>query len=359
MFDIAICGAGPTGAVLAYLLGRTGRLRVALIDRRRLDAPPQSPGPFKTCGGLLAPDAQRSLSSLGLLLPKAILCDPQLFSVRTIDLKAGLERCYQRFYMNLDREFFDRWLVSLSEGMVTRFFGQSLRRIDRTPGGVRLTVGVQEVEARLLVGCDGGGSLVRRQCFPQLSCRRYASVQETFPVSAAALSPLYCCFFHHEITDYYAWALPKDGRYLLGAAIPEGSDVSAKFARLKELTVPYGFDFSAPTGRGGAILLRPSGVPRTPASPDGHLYLAGEAGGFISPSSAEGISFALDSAIALYQSILSGGEDPAGIRRAYRAHSRALRAKVLGKQCKAPFLYQPLLRGLVMRSGMQSHDRIP
>ena len=67
MFDLAIIGAGPAGATLARLIGKS--YRVLLIDKRSFS---DEPGPFsasKCCGGLLAPDAQRMLSELGLGLP--------------------------------------------------------------------------------------------------------------------------------------------------------------------------------------------------------------------------------------------------------------------------------------------------
>lgn len=99
MYDIAIVGAGPAGSMLARLIGQ--RHRVLLVEKRPLDGP-QKPSLGKCCGGLLAPDAQRVLSRLGLGLPKSVLQDPQLFVVRAIDVPHGLERYYQRHYINMD-----------------------------------------------------------------------------------------------------------------------------------------------------------------------------------------------------------------------------------------------------------------
>ncbi|HZX45839.1 MAG TPA: NAD(P)-binding protein [Clostridia bacterium] len=110
MYDIAIIGAGPAGATLARLLGKD--YKVLLLERRQLIKPAE--GCFeKCCGGLIAPDAQQMLAKLGLGVPKEILVGPQLFTVRTIDIQNNIERYYQRHYINIDRERFDRWLVSL------------------------------------------------------------------------------------------------------------------------------------------------------------------------------------------------------------------------------------------------------
>lgn len=57
----------------------------------------------RPCGGLLSEDAQRSLARYDITLPKDVLVDPQIFSVKTIDLGAGLVRHYQRTYLNMDR----------------------------------------------------------------------------------------------------------------------------------------------------------------------------------------------------------------------------------------------------------------
>jgi geranylgeranyl reductase len=111
MYDVAIIGAGPAGATLARLIAE--KYRVLLIDKRQLIDLPEKLSSSKCCGGLLAPDAQRMLSRLGLGLPKSVLEEPQLFVVRAIDIQQGLEGYYQRHYINMHRQKFDRWLLSL------------------------------------------------------------------------------------------------------------------------------------------------------------------------------------------------------------------------------------------------------
>ena len=81
MYDIAIVGAGPAGATLARLVG--GRYKVLCIDKRPAVGIPRGFCTGKCCGGLLAPDAQKMLSQLGLGLPKSVLEGPQLFVVNT------------------------------------------------------------------------------------------------------------------------------------------------------------------------------------------------------------------------------------------------------------------------------------
>jgi 2-polyprenyl-6-methoxyphenol hydroxylase-like FAD-dependent oxidoreductase len=94
MYDIAIIGLGPAGATLARLLDK--KYKIIAIDKRNADA-------GKCCGGLLSPDAQKILAQFDICLPKEVLADPQIFSVKTIDLDNGLEQYYQRFYLNCGR----------------------------------------------------------------------------------------------------------------------------------------------------------------------------------------------------------------------------------------------------------------
>ena len=113
MFDVIIIGLGPAGSTLARLL--SGKQKVLCLDKKT-DA---SDSFSKPCGGLLAPDAQKALARFDLTLPKSVLVDPQLFSVRTIDLASGLCRHYPRFYINMNRHRFDRWLISLIPNSVS------------------------------------------------------------------------------------------------------------------------------------------------------------------------------------------------------------------------------------------------
>lgn len=107
LYDIAIIGTGPAGATLARLLHP--KYKIIAIDKKN----PHGDGFQKPCGGLICTDAQKALASFDLTLPKDVLVDPQIFAVKTIDLKNKLIRHYQRFYINMDRHKFDLWLESL------------------------------------------------------------------------------------------------------------------------------------------------------------------------------------------------------------------------------------------------------
>jgi flavin-dependent dehydrogenase len=359
MHDIAILGAGPAGSTLARLLGR--KYRVLLVDRRRLDAAP-SPGRFvKSCGGLVSPDAQKVMAQFGLGLPASVLVGPQLFTVRTLDLPSGLERYYQRFYINVDRERLDRWLASLAVHAETRF-GCLCTGVERDAGSsaetspftlhLRPDSGAPAFteRARLVVGADGAASMIRRLAAPDAPApKRYVAVQEWF--EAADPQPFFSSFFDASITDFYGWSVPKDGRLLVGAALAPGPEALPRFDRLKAGLAAFGYDLSRPCGREGSQLLRPVSLRQIALGARG-LALVGEAAGFISPSSAEGFSYAFRSALALARALEPGLE---GWESRYHRATAPLRTNLLLKNLKSPAMYVPALRRLALRSGLLSH----
>ncbi len=85
-YDIAIIGAGPAGSTFARLAAKKNR-SILLIDG-------QNEISRKPCGGLLAPDAQNVLAGMKLNLPKEVLVDPQIFSVKVYDAKTHLTRFF-------------------------------------------------------------------------------------------------------------------------------------------------------------------------------------------------------------------------------------------------------------------------
>ena len=352
MYDIAIVGAGPAGATLARLVGSD--YRVLLVDRRRLDLDPGDGLLAKPCGGLLAPGAQKELARQKLGVPASVVAGPQLFGVRALDVDAGLERLYQRFYVNVDRELFDRWLVSLAPDSVERVFGWSLESLesdaDAPTLGFRTAEGAHaSVRARLVIGADGASSAVRRLAYGNEPWpRRYVAIQGEFEPGSA--DPHYGAIFSEAHTDYYGWTIPKGGRLLVGAAFPAGSGPARRFDAFAETLRGHGFSFGREIRREGAAVLRPT-APGQLFVGHGNVLLAGEAAGFISPSSAEGISYALRSGAELARS-LAGGLDGAAER--YLSAAWPLALKVGAKAAKASAIYGPAMRRLIMRTGVSA-----
>jgi flavin-dependent dehydrogenase len=351
MFDVAIIGAGPAGATLGRLIGR--RMRVLLLDKRSW----QGPAPAgKCCGGLLAPRAQRMLASLGLSLPQGVLDGRQVFAVRAIDVPSGLERLYARNYLNVNRTALERLLLDLVPAEVDLRTGCMFRSAQAVGDGFRVTFtcgGKTFVEhARLVVGADGAGSAVRRQLPGRPpGPARYLAVQEWFDAPAEISS--FTAIFDPPTTDYYAWAIPKDGGLLFGAALAPGADALGRFQRLKAKLGRFGMDLSRPIRREAAMLLRPTSVDQfCPVA--GGVALIGEAAAFVSPSSGEGISYALHSAAALAAALAPGID---GFQARYLAACGTLRRSIRWKLLKCSLFFRPAVRQAILRCGVRSLGR--
>ena len=116
MYDIVIIGAGPAGSTLARQISKSKK-KILIIDA-------ENEKNKKPCGGLLAPDAQKEFAHYDLVLPKDILVSPQIFSVKTMDLVSKQVRYYQRYYLNMDRYKFDKYLVSLIPDNIKKINGR-------------------------------------------------------------------------------------------------------------------------------------------------------------------------------------------------------------------------------------------
>jgi flavin-dependent dehydrogenase len=351
MYDVAIIGGGPAGATLARLIG--DRYKLLLIEHRRLADASEGFSALKCCGGLLAPDAQVMLSKQGLGLPKSVLEDPQLFVVKSIDIPQGLERYYQRHYINMNRKKFDSWLLSLVSAKVDIRTGCRLQSYAEDRDGFKLTFteGKKRFmeKAKILVGADGAKSKVRaqfasRNYYPE----KYVAIQEW--VERKNDLPYFTSIFDSSITDYYCWTIPKGNYLLIGAALPYQKKAAEKFALLKAKLKTNGMHFGKTVFREGTLILRPIRQNQLCAGRKS-IALLGEAGGWISPSSAEGLSYAFKSALMLAEALQSTFDD---FEKRYHVKTRQLRNNIFLKNLKSHFIFKPMLRKIVMNTGIQS-----
>ena len=351
MFDVAIIGAGPAGATLARLIAP--KWKVLLVDGRHLTSDSGPDSPPKCCGGLLAPDGQQMLGALGLGLPRYVLVEPQVFVVRVIDLHHRVERCYQRHYINIDREAFDRWLVSLIPPAVDMRLGCRFISCEPDSGGFRIDLshdGRRYAErARLVIGADGARSNVRKLAFARRPFPKvYTAIQEWFDCDHPL--PYFSAIFDPEVTDYYSWAIPKQNSLLVGSALLPGPGCRARFELLKRKLGEFGLQLGRSVRTEAATLLRPTNPGQVCTGGNG-IGLIGEAAGWISPSSAEGMSYAFRSAIIMADALQGGLE---GSPRRYRRKAARLKRNILLKNVKSCFIYGPWLRKMIMLSGFGS-----
>ena len=192
---------------------------------------------------------------------------------------------------------------------------------------------------------------MRRALAPQIPQKKYLSIQEWFKVPENL--PYFSVIFDRTLTDFYAWTIPKEEYLLVGAALSPQGKPREKFNLLKEKLLCYGFELKEPVKRGAALITRPQSMSQIYLG-EGNIALLGEAAGWISPTSAEGLSYALRSALALARSLR---ENSRGYLQDYSRRTSKLKLNIVAKNFKAPFMYQPFLRRIVMGSGITAMKR--
>jgi geranylgeranyl reductase len=335
--DVLIVGAGTAGSTCALSLPPGNS--ALLID---------SGGPHRErcCGGLIAHDAKQALAALNTPMPPGVRVQPEPRCVHALDLDSGREQTYCREYWNVDRGRFDSWLLELAGRAVQ--FVPNARFIDaeRTAAGfdavLRSSGSEHTVSCRLLVGADGAHSTVRRQLLPgRPALPRMIAIQVSLPPKPGLATQE--VLFSSRLTDYYAWATPKPDSVLVGAAFsdPHGAkgrfrEILKTFCRLHDLEPRV-------LRRGSRLLSRPTQA-RQINPGHGRVLLVGEAAGLVSPSSGEGISFALRSGMTAGAAF--GSIDPP---RTYRREFGRLARRVAAKLIKARVIFTPRLRRLALR----------
>lgn len=351
-YDIAIIGAGPAGCTLARLLDKN--YSVLLLDKRDLTRE-DYPGISKCCGGLLAPDAQKMLGRLGMAVPASVLVDPQLFLVRTIDFDNQIERYYQRFYFNMDRLAFDQWLIDNVPGSVDVAHGCTFKSCTSMDDFIQFSFTYKgkayKEKTRIIIGADGGHSLVRKNLFSDKAVPTpYIAIQEWFHTEDAV--PWFGAIFDKTITDFYSWTITKGNVLLIGSALRKDNLALDRFKMLKMRLRDNGLIYGTKIKREGAFIMRPQKVASIHTGND-FSALIGEAAGFISPSSAEGISYAIKSAYYLSKALNEGLD---GFQKRYRKLVSELMWNLRIKNLKCPAMYNPALRGLILKSGIKTTE---
>jgi geranylgeranyl reductase len=337
IYDFLIVGGGPAGATIARMIDP--KFKTALLEAG------SKTDPGKLCGGLIAPDAQKMLGKFGLSLSKDILVDPQMFFVESHDLQTGNSQKYQRFYLNVDRKRFDSWLLSLIPSRVEQHLATEYLRHE-TEGNVISVLARKQgqqliFKTRHLIAADGGQSLVRRRTvkdFPRIN--KYVSLQAEF--NSMKPQTGFQVYFDRSLTDFYGWSIQKKESLVVGMAL-KGKGAKERFESYISQIKP-----GTELRRSSCTIIRPGKFSDFRTHFQSNVFFIGEAAGFISPSSAEGISYAFKSAELLANAINHGPS----IASSYWFSTLKIKTGLLVKKLKSMVIYNKILRNLIFMIGI-------
>ncbi len=168
-FDLVIVGAGPAGCAAALAL-RANNAKVILVDKKAF---PRD----KVCGDAIPGHAIKTLHQLLENTGETLLHFTEKQSIQTSDLytakgkKLSVEWTLKTF--NSRRIDFDNYLLSLVQKHTSTSIDQNffLKEIKQNNGWELTADDGRKINAKLVIGCDGAHSFLRRNLLPKETAR--------------------------------------------------------------------------------------------------------------------------------------------------------------------------------------------
>jgi geranylgeranyl reductase family protein len=294
--DVLIVGAGPSGSIAATTLANQGH-SVVVIDKAIFPR-------HKTCASWINALA---FSRFPYLQPELDnLVDCPFHGIRFYNESVSRHGSYRERkpsgYLTL-RSKFDHGLANIAIAAgATLYQGVRVTRIDEDKTGIQAHLdNGKTIHARFLLGADGSNSQIARWSGLRKSWRADQYVlcaNEDIPYSAAEIEKFYGVRFPLIVSlrfnglDGYGWVFPKR-EYIcvgIGGRVRDGADIREIMRTFVEQSrkariVPQDLKLLDPD-----YALDPAGaVHKMPTLTKGRTVLIGDAAGFVSGSTGEGI----------------------------------------------------------------------
>lgn len=298
MKDVVIVGAGPTGSLAAMYAARYG-MDVAIFDKAKFPR-------FKSCGGALS---HKAIPLLGPKASKAINTIGNGVVSYAPSLKRAVFTTNHALHLVIRTEWDHNVLLDAMDAGAEVHEGTMVSNIE--PHDDHITIETKtglSVDARYVIIADGVGlrSYKKRLGFTQPYDYMARTVCIETPMDDEQIDEYLgedrkLHIFFGVVPRGYGWVFPKHGYMNIGIGFsnqyhPERNQFQIFddfiLALKKEKIIPEDFDAS---GRKAA------GIPfKKPFSPigRGNILLAGDAGGFVSPVTGEGIYYGLVTGLA-------------------------------------------------------------
>jgi geranylgeranyl reductase family protein len=347
--DVAVIGAGPSGAWTAYRLARAG-VRVALLD-------PSHPRE-KPCGGGVT---GRALALVQEAINAAHLPRVDVDGARFVDVFSRSAIDHAGASVPLDdgalsifsRTAFDHRLLESARQAGAEVITERVSRLEHDRHGFHLHTARDTWRAPFIVGADGANGLVRRRTLRMFD-RTQLSVATGFFVHGITSREILLEF----VTDPpgYLWSFPRVDHLAVGICAQADAGVPADALRARAAN----WIQRTGIGRGGRLVpyawpipsLSAHTIVTSPAAGDGWL-LVGDAAGLVDSITREGIFFALLSGDHAASAIVEGRS----VSDVYERRLRELRAELARAARLKHRFFRPAFIDLLLKA-LQASPRI-
>ncbi len=214
-FDIAIIGAGPAGCVAALTLRNSG-LKVALIDK---DIFPRD----KICGDAIPGPAFKAMEKINPLWAEDMKKLGTSYLIKTGQVTAPngktMKLDWVTFSYNSKRIDFDNYLLELVKKETNTTILENKRMqdvlLDNEKGTCFFTDNTN-VEASLIIACDGANSVVRRKLAKEITNNEHAcsAVRAYYKDVTGIQAGVNEFHFFNELLPGYFWIFPLDNGWV-------------------------------------------------------------------------------------------------------------------------------------------------
>jgi len=307
IFDVAVVGAGPSGATAACHLAEAG-VRVIILEKM---AWPRD----KTCGGGLVARALKELPH-GMDPPALQHCHKAQINLNDIKLSFTATREAPIVTMIM-RSDFDQALIKAAIDKGALFQGAcSVIDLQQGTTSVKLGTSAGPVHARMIIAADGVRSPLARHAGFQDGRILASALEWEIPATKELMQRFadVARFDFGIMEDGYAWIFPKQDHLSVGLVSMRNGARDLP-ARLEGYLGERGIPFKQALSRNGHLI---PVAPRRGKLCKGRILLTGDAAGLTDPVTAEGITLAMQSGRHAAQAVICAGLDPERAAREYQ-----------------------------------------
>lgn len=206
MYDVIVIGAGPSGCIAARTASKSG-LTVLLLEKCKLPR-------YKSCSGIVIERSVQFIEQqFGCSVPQSVACTPVDNRGMIFTDDEGCEHRFTSRGLNIWRDKFDYWLVSLAQEAGVEVKDESaVTAIQEAGEVIKVTVNGGVEQARYVVDCSGAVGIGKKT-------HRTVITYQTYNQGNIDLDPHYFyAYLQPELSGYDAWFNVKDDMLVLGVA---------------------------------------------------------------------------------------------------------------------------------------------